>query len=170
MDGECDILRDARNGNQKAFKKLFNLHADVLFRFLSQFSDERAVAQDWTQRAFIKAFERIHQFSGQSSFRTWIFTIGLNEMRYDLRAKWQFESYNDQLHTDECEDFFSPEDWMSVRIAIRRLPPNEKMVVLLREGEGYSHKEIGEMLSIKESHSRVILCRAREKLKQWMNE
>ena len=86
----------------------------MLFRFLSQFSDERVLAQEWTQRAFIKAFERIHQFSANSSFKTWLFTIGLNEMRSDNRKKWEFESFDASIHIEEESSFSAPNHYKNV--------------------------------------------------------
>ena len=137
---------------------------------MNQFSSDRSVVQDWTQRSFIKAFDRIDQFSGDSLFKTWVFSIGLNEMRSDSRSKWQFEPYDSELHTKDMESEFSSDDWMSARSAIRDLPVNQRMVFLLYEVEGYSHKEIAEMLDIKESHSRVILTRAKKEVNQLIDQ
>lgn len=142
----------------------------MLFRFLLQFAEDRATAQDWTQRAFIKAFNRLDQFAGQSGFKTWIFTIGLNEMRSDKRIKWKFESFDAQVHEPILDSDFSDDDWMSARIAIRNLDAKQRMVFLLYEIEGYSHKEIAGMLDIAESYSRVILTRAKKELNQLIDQ
>ena len=122
------------------------------------------MAEEWTQRAFIKAFKSLNQFNGKSAFKTWLFKIGLNEMRSDLRMKWQFEEYDVQVHTEQEEIEAPIDDWMSARIAIKALPSDQRMVFLLFEVEGYSHKEIGEMLGISDSYSRVILTRAKKDL------
>lgn len=128
------------------------------------------MAEEWTQRAFIKAFKRIDQFNGKSAFKTWLFKIGLNEMRSDLRSKWQFEEYDAQLHTEKEEVETPIDDWMSARIAINALPSDQRMIFLLYEIEGYPHKEIADMLGISESYSRVILTRAKKDLKKHLTQ
>ena len=84
---EATLVGRARGGDQKAFRSLYDAHVSPLFRFLSQFSFDREETREWVQRAFINAFGRLDQFDGRSTFSTWLFTIGLNEMRSDRRRK-----------------------------------------------------------------------------------
>ena len=165
---EIKLINQAVAGDQNAFKELYNHHVDALFCFLNQFSKDRELIKDWTQRAFIKAFSKLESFKQQSRFKTWLFTIGLNEMRTDLRSEVHFEEIEENELTDFNDDSEndSPELWMTAKKAIRNLDPEKKMILLLHVAEGYSHREIGEMLSIKEGSSRIILHRAKEELRK----
>lgn len=160
------LIKQALEGNQKAYKILYEQHIDLLFRFLVQFTDDRTQVQEWCQRAFIKAFDKINTFKHQSSFKTWLFTIGLNQMRTDFRSKKIFEELPDtfeEIHIDD--NIYESDLWLKAKEAIRSLSTDKKMIVLLHIAEGYSHKEIAEMLSINEGTSRIILHRAKEELK-----
>lgn len=165
---EQKLVYRALKGDQNAFQSLYDHHIDLLFRFLNQFSQNRFEVQEWTQRAFIKAFTRLYTFKMNSRFKTWLFTIGLNEMRTDMRTGFEFVELSniDNTHEfDETPEETEPENWNKAKEAIRELSPEKRMVLLLHIAEGYSHQEIGEILSIKEGTSRIILHRAKKELK-----
>ena len=165
---EIQLINNAKKGNQNAFHQLYDIHVDLLFRFLAQFTQDRHQVQEWTQRAFIKAFSKLRTFEFKSRFKTWLFTIGLNEMRTDMRSRFKFvelEQAPEEIEIDETE----PEQWEKAKDAIRNLPPDKKIILLLHIAEGYSHKEISEMLSIKEGTSRIILHRTKEELNKYMH-
>ena len=163
---EIQLIQRALAGDQQAFEMLYETHLDELFAFLNQFSEDREQVKDWSQRAFIKAFKKLGHFKGNSRFKTWLFTIGLNEMRTDMRTKIRFVEYDSSYESESfSDDEEESELWIQAKKAIRKLTPLKKMVVLLHVAEDYSHREIGEMLSINESHSRIILHRAKEELK-----
>lgn len=163
---EIQIIISAVKGNQKSFNLLYKEHVDSLFRFLNQFSTDRELVKDWTQRTFIKAFDKLESFKRESRFKTWLFKIGLNEMRSDLRSKIYFEEIpeSETISLEDPEPF--SETWGNAREVIRRLSPDKRMILLLHVAEGYSHKEIAEMLAIKEGTSRIMLHRAKEELRK----
>jgi len=170
---ESVLLEQARASDQRALRGLYDLHAGPLFRFLGQFSGDREETKEWVQRAFIKAFDRLGQFDGRSTFRTWIFTIGMNEMRSDRRRKniVQLEQDIPTLPArarDHAEDF----QWESMMKAwLDRLDNTKRSVFVLHEVEGFSHREIADMLGIQQSHSRTLLLRVRHYLqRQWKQE
>ena len=66
-NNEIELIEKALMGNQRAFKTLYDLHVDALYRFLCQFSDQPSQIEEWTQRAFIKAFKKLSQFNQRSS-------------------------------------------------------------------------------------------------------
>lgn len=163
---EIQLINRAIAGDQSAFKKLYEHHADALFQFLHQFSNDRSMVQDWTQRAFIKAFNKLNSFKMDSRFKTWLFAIGINEMRTDKRATIKFvELPEDFIETEIEENETEPLRWFKAKKAIRELPPQKKIILLLHVAEGYTHRDIGETLSIKEGTSRIILHRVKEELR-----
>jgi len=172
MYDETEQLQHARNGNHAAFRELYNAHVTPLFRFLKQFSADRDEVQDWVQRAFIKAYERLDTFDGRSRFSSWLFRIGINEMKTDRRREMLAPVVSDpeveELPVMTPDDFHWKEvmgNWLYELDAIKR------MVFLLYEVEGYSHAEIASMLNIGESTSRSILSRTKQWLRnKWQSE
>lgn len=165
-ENETKLIENALIGKQSAFKALYELHVDELYCFLSQFADNTSQKEEWTQRAFIKAFNKLDQFSQRSSFKTWLFTIGLNEMRTDMRKKIHFENIDDkQIDLVDSEPVEETSIWHKAKAAIRQLAPDKRVICLLHIAEDYSHAEIAEMIGISEGTSRVILHRAKQELR-----
>ena len=165
-NNEIELIAKALIGNQRAFKTLYELHVDGLYQFLSQFSDQPSQKEEWTQRAFIKAFKKLSQFNQQSSFKTWLFTIGLNEMRTDMRKKIHFINIEDKhIEYDEQKSVEDSTIWKKAKSAIQQLNPDKRMICLLHIAENYSHSEIAEMLGISEGASRITLHRAKQELR-----
>ncbi len=167
MTDERELIGRAREGDERAFRELYDRHVDALYRFLKQYSDDSFCVEDWVQRAFIQAFQAIDSFRSSSKFSTWLFTIGLNEMRSDARRKnivafdsRELESWDGR--EEEQGDFL----WVdAMKGWIRELDETKRSVFLLYEVEGYTHGEVGEMLGITESTSRALLCRAKQILR-----
>ena len=163
---ETQLIESALIGNQSAYKRLYENHVDGLYCFLSQFTDNTLQNEEWTQRAFIKAFNKLSQFKSNSSFKTWLFTIALNEMRTDMRNKIHFENIEDHhLETDTSENIEESNIWQQAKSAIKQLSPERRIICLLHIAEGYSHSEIAGMIGITEGSSRTILHRAKKELK-----
>jgi len=132
-----------------------------------QFSQDRQIVADWVQQSFIKAFVKLDKFKGKSQFRTWLFSIGINEMRSAKRKQKHHEKIEigeNQLNLVEPERDL--DSWLSVRTAIQKLDDNKRLVFLLHEIEGYSHREIAEILGVGESTSRTMLSRTKVKLRE----
>ena len=162
----------SRAGDHRAFRHLYDLHVVSLYRFLAQFSNASEDTEEWVQRAFIKSFERLHQFDNRSSFGTWLFRIGLNEMRSDIRRRkilmLEPESAAETVASaDESERFAWSE---TLRGLLDELDEQKQSVFILYEVEGFSHREIGSMLGIDESHSRTILTRVKEHLRRGLDQ
>jgi RNA polymerase sigma factor (sigma-70 family) len=172
IDNETIIIHRAQKGNQTAFKTLYDAHVVSLFRFLKQFSRDPDEVSEWVQRAFIKAFEHLPAFREEARFSSWLFTLGLNEMRMDRRR-------STMLILDPCAREELPAEgqdseqftWdATMKTMLDKLDDNKRMVFLLYEVEGYSHTEIAEMLNVGESTSRTILTRAKRQLKELWNQ
>ncbi len=165
-DNEIHLIDAALNGDQSAYKQLYNLHIDALYCFLSQFSETTSQTEEWVQRAFIKAFEKLGSFKQHSKFKTWLFTIGLNEMRTDMRSNIRFTELHDHhIEREKDEKMEEAGLWLKAKDAIRSLAPEKRMVCLLHIAEGYSHAEIASMIGITEAASRTILHRTKKELK-----
>lgn len=173
MREEDQIIRKVKQGDKNAFKKLYDTNVNVLYRFLCQFSKDRDLIEDWVQRAFIKAYKNIAQFRGGSKFSTWLFRIGINEMKNDFkklnaRSFEEIEENRLGIAENEIKDF----EWRhDMKWFLLGLDEMKKSVFILFEVEGYSHSEIAEMLEITESASRTSLFRTKQILKEkWLTQ
>lgn len=167
---DIKLIDLALDGSQAAYRMLYDKHVDSLFRFVQQFRNTRSDTADLVQQSFIKCFTKLHAFQKQSSFKTWLFGIAVREMQMDWRT-WKdriFEEIDeDQLLPNEDEDKLVTADIFK---QVHKLDEQKKMVFLLFEVEGYSHKEISELLEIKESHCRTVLTRAKIELRNRLKE
>jgi len=171
MHEEINLVKRIKNGDHNAFKELYKRNLSPLFMFMKQFSIDNSKVEDWVQRAFIKAYENINQFDGISLFKTWLFKIGINEMKMDFRKA----NANKNISLDEVEIQAELEDsnlqWeLVMKDWLMELSEAKRMVFILYEVEGYSHAEISEILNIKESASRTILTRTKVWLRNKWNE
>jgi RNA polymerase sigma factor (sigma-70 family) len=170
---ETILVRKAKNGSEKAYRKLFDLYASRLFRFLRQFSQDRDIVEDWVQQTFIKAFRNINRFEERSKFVTWLFQIGLNEMRNEFSRKNIFdnnyppdENYAKDENIEETFEWFHEMKWL-----LSGIDAEKRAIFLLFEVEGYSHSEISEMMNISEQKSRTTLSRTKTFLRdKWNSE
>lgn len=168
------LIEEAKMGRQYAFRQIYDQNVDNLFSFLYQFEKDRTVVSDWVQLAFIKAFTKIASFRADASFKTWLFQIGINEMKMDLR-KWGKEIAISKTDLAPLENQYDEHpldlaDKITLKDQINKLDSVKRMVLMLYEIEGYSHKEIAKMMNIKESHSRTILTRAKRELRTILKE
>jgi RNA polymerase sigma-70 factor (ECF subfamily) len=172
MQDESVWITKAREGNEKAFRRLYGENVSPLYRFLKQFSTSEEEVEEWVQRAFIKAFDRLGTFDGRSRFSTWLFALAMNEMKMDRRRAQviPFVPLDDEPDSGtEVSDVFewnhSMKEWMG------GLDETKRSVFVLYEVEGYSHAEIGTILGIAESSSRTLLSRAKKYLQErWSKE
>ena len=170
---EKAIIEKVKKGDTKAFKKLYDDNVQSLYRFLFQFSGNRYIVEDWVQTTFIKAYKNIDRFEYKSKFSTWLFSIGLNEMRSYFRNKSNLKTVSfDDIYMDEHlleEEAF---EWQEdMRWLLSELDEDKKAVFILFEVEGFSHSEVSQILNISEASSRTTLSRTKQYLKQrWQAE
>jgi RNA polymerase sigma-70 factor (ECF subfamily) len=137
----------------------------VCLRYCSDYDE----AKDVLQEGFIKVFEKINQFESRGSFEGWIRKIMVNTALAQYRRKRYLNI--DSIYTGDKDD--SSFEHIECNISaselieiVKELPPQYKLVFNLYAIEGYSHKEIAEMLNISEGTSKSDLSRAREILKK----
>ncbi len=124
-------------------------------------------AEDVVQETFLKAFRHLDSFRGESSEKTWLITIALNGCRDYRRSAW-FRYIDSRVSLNVLPASSEPPDseHVELTLAIMKLKPKYMEAVLLYFYEGYSMKEIGEMLGISEAAVSGRLQKAKQKLKQ----
>ena len=143
-----------------------------MFAICLHYSNNYADAQDVLQDGFVKVFGKISQFEGTGSIAGWIRRIMINTALEKLRGQKYFLEIDEVkeengLQYDEIVDTISADDLVKI---IQELSPQYRVVFNLYAIEGYSHKEIGQMLGISEGTSKSNLSRARTILQQKVKE
>lgn len=173
MEGKSIIL-DCIAGNSRAQRIFYDKYVSYLRLTSLQYATDLPMAKDILQEAFIKIFNNLHKLEmDRKSPLPWMRRIVINEA-----IRMQKTNLKKQLHEQEVasnndnaiiEDTLYDLELSDLMNIIRRLPYNYKVVFLLKEIDGYSHKEISNMLQIKEATSRTVLTRSKLKLQALVN-
>ena len=150
--------------------KLYNIFAPKMYGLCLRYSASVEDAQDLLQEGFIKVYNNLGNFKWEGSFEGWMRRIFVNLALDKYRSKISLLSIDEVAENQEPSDNeINALDSISekeILELIRQLPDQYRMVFNLYVIEGYSHKELGEMLNIRESTSRSNLARAKMILKE----
>jgi RNA polymerase sigma-70 factor (ECF subfamily) len=164
----AEVVDRARAGDVDAFETVYRTHTSAIHALCLRMSGDRAVARELVQDVFVRAWERLPGFRGQSSLATWLHRLAVNV----VLEKWR-SARRDALRMIDDPDgmaFDAPaaeadlESAMEIEGAMARLPEGARAVFVLHEIEGYSHEEIAAMTGIATGTSRTQLFRARRAL------
>jgi len=169
----------AAGGDRRAFERLYRANVGrVLAICVRMCSGDRGRAEELVQDAFVRAWERLPQFRGESAFSTWLHRLTVNVVleaqRSERRERARLEPADplDDALGDARESTLplAPRerhaDRMDLAAAIAALPPGARAVFALHDVEGYKHEEIAAMLDITSGGSKAQLHRARRLLRE----
>lgn len=172
-DGGADEVRRAQSGDTAAFESLYRQNIGRIFALCRRLcgGDEK-LAEEVTQDAFVRAWEKLDSFRGDAAFSTWLHRVAVNVALGDRRIRVRRAAVETPL-TEEREAITgtapSPVGArMDLESAIARLPERARTVFVLHEVEGYRHDEIADMADMAVGTSKAQLHRARKLLKEWL--
>lgn len=168
---EQDLARNCCRGDRMAEEELYKRYAARVYTLCRRYSGDDDEAMDLMQEALIQALEKIHTFnySGKGSLYGWISRIAINKALNQIkRQRWRtvhidFRSHDNIPDPTEGEIESIPQEKLIEWIS--RLQDMRRTVFNLYCIDGYSHKEIAEMLGISEKGSAGVLAKARKQLK-----
>ena len=160
--------------DQIAFRDLYELNVDRIYRLAYRMAGEDELAKDFTQEAFLRAYQHLDQFRGDAAFSTWLHSIAvsvsLNGLRKVDRHRKRERSLEDAAHVTPERRELEPDARERLKDAVDGLPEIYRTVFLMHDLEGYGHREIGETRGVAEGTSKARLFRAREKLRAALGE
>jgi len=162
-----------QEGNPGAQRDLYDMFKSKMFGICLRYAGNYHDAEDIMQEGFIKVFEKIHQFGFKGAFEGWIRKIMVNTALEKYRMHFQMVSIQDSPAEADQEmeiDVTNNIEVKELLNIIQDLTPRYRMVFNLYALEGYSHKEISEMLQITEGTSKSNLSRARVILQERVNK
>lgn len=170
-----DVLVTLFNGgDERAFRVLVERYQDRIRGLLYSMFNEPDVVDDLAQEVFIKAYEALHRFRFEASIYTWLYRIAVNKGRDELRRRkirrfFSLQHLDDRSRREmELRTAQRPADHESaelISMGLRALPDHQRIVVLLKDVEGFSYEEIAEILEVEIGTVKSRLSRARASLK-----
>ncbi|MDE3173900.1 MAG: RNA polymerase sigma factor [Gemmatimonadota bacterium] len=167
----------AAAGDRRAFERLYRTHVDRVFSLCARMVADRARAEELTQDVFVRAWEKLHLFRGDSSFATWLHRLAvnvvLNERKAGARRASRFEEEDEEqgmdAHAGVVGSTLPPGALLDLEDAMTRLPPGARRVFTLHDVEGFKHEEIARMLGVTTGATKAQLHRARLLLREALN-
>ena len=166
---ELELVGRAKGGDEVAFRALYDANVDRVYRLAYRMAGEDDLARDFTQEAFLRAWQRLDQFRGGAAFSTWLHAIAvsvaLNGLRKVDRHRRRERPLEDAAHVAPERRGLDPDARERLKGAGDELPEIYRTVFLMHDLEGYGHAEIAQVLGVAEGTSKARLFRAREKLR-----
>jgi RNA polymerase sigma factor (sigma-70 family) len=178
------LVLAAKSGSHSAFVELFNRHSQKILRTTHRFTQNHHDAEDAMQDAFLNAYLHIGKFDGRAQFSSWLIRIAINSSLVILRkrrkrSETSFDSAPDvdsmlnwNIIDSTCDieaHYFTQEDAMRLRRAIRRLQPKLRSVLEIQQAQDRSLKETAEIANLSVAATKSRLLRARQALRRTMS-
>jgi RNA polymerase sigma-70 factor (ECF subfamily) len=169
--GDSTDVALAAGGDRQAFERLYRTHSTRVFSLCARMSGSRTRGEELTQDVFVRTWEKLPQFRGDSAFSTWLHRLAVNVVLNARKSEGKVASRTDRSDVDD-------ERWdevarapmyierMDLAQAISKLPAGARKVFVLHDVEGYKHEEIAEMMGITSGGSKAQLHRARLLLRE----
>ena len=184
MQSESDLIRQCREGNTQAQRELYDQTSDRIYRLLLRLTRNEQDAFDLAQETYLRAFTKLEEFGGRSSFATWVYRIAVNEalqfLRRENRGQGKKPSNPEpdakaarvrlpDLPLDQGLESGSEEQTISrldLTEALDDLTPMDRSILLLRYQEGLDYRAIADITGCPEGTVASRLNRARSRLRE----
>ncbi len=196
MEETSGMIAALRRGDEAAYVALFDRHHAALVRTALIYVRTPDAAEEVAQQTWMAVLKGIDRFEGRSSLKTWLFSILVNRARTYAQREGRFVTLDEPDDPDDpavTPDHFYPDGhdaahhWVSIpnrwadlpedrllssevldhiRHTIDSLPPNQRLVITLRDIDGLSSEEVCNILDVSDTNQRVLLHRARGRVRQ----
>jgi RNA polymerase sigma-70 factor, ECF subfamily len=172
---DARLIEAARAGDRHAFESLYLQHVGRVYAVCLRLTAHVQTAEELTQEAFVRAWQRLSSFRGDSAFATWLHRLTVNVVLDQQRAQrpWfrRLVAMDDaaEVVASEHARVVSNADQHDLESAIRRLPAAARTVFVLHDVEGWQHAEIAARTGTAVGTSKAHLHRARQLLKEWLS-
>ena len=174
MNDQPQMIARAAAGDAAAQRWIYEQHVDRVYRLAYRMAGDEELARDFTQETFVRAFDRLGSFRGDSAIGTWLHTIGvsvtLNGLRRVRRQRGREAPLEEALHVGVSRRQAEPDLKDRLALAIEALPEGYRTVFLMHDVEGFTHEEIGAALGVATGTSKAQLFRARQKLREALKD
>jgi RNA polymerase sigma-70 factor (ECF subfamily) len=172
---DVELINRWKSGDSRAATQLVGRHSQALARFAAS-AGEREGIEELVQDTFVRAFASLDSFRGESTLRTWLFTIErrlmLDRRRAERRSK-ETVPVEDSDHVSEygaLDSLIAEEAQEKVRLSLDALSPTQREVFTLRVQQGLSYKEIAQVVGSTEGAARVHYHNAIRTVKEFLKD
>ncbi len=166
----ASLVQRAQNGELAAFEQLYHENVDRVYALCLRMSADAVQAEEFTQDVFIRAWEKLGSFRGESAFSSWLHRLAVNviltKRRSEVRRATREIATDDLSFFDAEAHTAAPSEGIDLERAIAELPPGARTVFVLHDVEGYKHDEIAQLTGRAEGTSKALLHRARKLLRE----
>ena len=169
---EADFARRAAAGDVDAYEWLYRRHVGRIHALCLRMSRDPSEAEDLVQDVFVRAFERLGSFRGDSAFGTWVYRVAVNLVLESFRKKSRWTArIDDEVEPELALDAAVagvgalPAKDLDLERAVAALPARARLVFVLHDVEGYKHREIADMTNTAVGTCKAHLHNARKKLR-----
>lgn len=177
---EQDLVLRAKRGDQDAFEQLVLDNQNRIYSLALRLMGDREEAADLAQEAFLKAWQGLPTFQGESSFSTWLYRLTSNVCIDALRRNRRRQAVAETVSLDDDDSWIEPADWegdpqrlleraelsRAVERGLEALPDHFRQVLVLRELSGLSYQEIGTAMELDLGTVKSRIARARVALRK----
>ena len=172
-DNDAMLVEACLRGDRHAFDTLVDRYEGPLFSAAYRITGSVEDAMDATQNAFVNAYEKLHTFDPTYRFFSWIYRIAVNQsLNLVARRRDQaaFDEDSPAKEPNPSEVFESTETRGHLKRALLNLEPHYRTVIVLKHLEGFTYREIGELLEIPEKTVKSRLFTARQRLRMILTQ
>lgn len=152
--------------SESAFRQLYRSKTPALYQMALRLTSHRSDAEELVQRTWVVAIEKIKNFQRRSTLKTWLTGILINLLKEQIRKEIKQKKTEVGTAVDVVSANATSLDAMDLEGAIKDLSPGYRQILVLHDIEGYTHKEIGELLDISAGTSKSQLFQARSILRK----
>jgi len=172
---DAHLVRSAQSGQVRAFEALYRRHVGRVHGAVWRLSgNDAARAEEITQEAFIRAWQKLSSFRFESAFSTWLHRLAVNVALMDIRSRSSQPAHDDGddalQNIEEALPAFCAAERGDLERAVAALPPRARAVLVLHDIEGWKHEEIAGELGMAVGSSKAQLHRARGILRRVLGE
>jgi RNA polymerase sigma-70 factor (ECF subfamily) len=173
LETEAQLVSNILNGDIKSFEILMSMYRNRIYNFLLKMTFSREDSEDMTQEVFVRVYNNLYQYKSKWCFSTWIFNIAVNVFKTEYAKKKNRGSkkFQDKLNLPEFSRITDPErvfENMETRLEVLKmldsLKVDQKMALVLKYVQGFSYKEIGDVLKMSPANAKVRVMRAKKLL------
>ena len=166
-----NLVSSAKNGNAEAFGELYEIYAKDMFRFAYYYLGSYSLVEDCVSECVCIAFQKIGSLRKASAFKSWLFKILHNCCNSALKEKIIAEG---NVEISSLSDLSQEDDNITEKLSLKQalalLSDEDREIVILHFCQGYTSKEIGEILGIKDATVRSKILRSGEKMRKFLQK
>lgn len=179
---ESKIMTEVAKGNLLAFREIVERHQNPLLNYIYRYTGDRAASEDIAQEVFLRVFKTAKEYRPLSSFKTWLFKMATNLCLNELRDNRIHRSTIDIFELNEAgfvalatkcpspaRELESRELSFTLKKALKSLPENQRVALLLHKYSGFSYLEISQMMNCSVSAVESLIHRARQSLRKQLS-